>query len=101
MRYTAKEMMGDPDKDAALLKAVSPLENAAKIKAPVLMAYGVQDRRVPLVHGEKMRDALKAQGTSVEWVVYDDEAHGFMSEKNRYDFYDRVAKFLAQHLGSN
>ncbi|HEV2976347.1 MAG TPA: prolyl oligopeptidase family serine peptidase [Casimicrobiaceae bacterium] len=101
MRYTAKEMMGDPDKDAALLKAVSPIENAAKIKAPVLMAYGAQDRRVPLVHGEKMRDALKAQGTSVEWVVYDDEAHGFMNEKNRYDFYDRVAKFLAQHLGSD
>jgi hypothetical protein len=44
---------------------------------------------------------LTFEGTSVEWVVYDNEAHGFMSEKNHYDFYDRVAKFLAQHLGSN
>ena len=65
------------------------------------MAYGVEDRRVPLVHGEKMRDALKAQGTYVEWVTYADEGHGFLLEKNRYDFYDRVAKFLAQYLGSN
>jgi dipeptidyl aminopeptidase/acylaminoacyl peptidase len=101
IRYTAKEMIGDPDRDAALLKAVSPLENAAHIKAPVLMAYGAQDRRVPIVHGEKMRDALKAQGTSVEWVTYADEAHGFLNEKNRYDFYRRVANFLAQQLGTN
>ncbi|HEV2977480.1 MAG TPA: prolyl oligopeptidase family serine peptidase [Casimicrobiaceae bacterium] len=101
IRYTAKELIGDPDKDAELLKAVSPLENAAKIKAPVLMAYGAADRRVPLDHGEKMRSALRAEGTPVEWVVYDNEAHGFVNERNRYDFYSRVATFLAQHLGTN
>jgi dipeptidyl aminopeptidase/acylaminoacyl peptidase len=39
IRYTAKEMIGDPVKDAAQLKATSPLENAARIKAPVLLAY--------------------------------------------------------------
>jgi dipeptidyl aminopeptidase/acylaminoacyl peptidase len=100
IRYTAKEMIGDPDKDAALLKAVSPLENAARIKVPVLMAYGAQDYRVPVIHGEKMRDALKAQGTRVEWVTYPDEGHGFLNEKNRYDFYRRVADFLAQNLGT-
>jgi dipeptidyl aminopeptidase/acylaminoacyl peptidase len=99
IRYTAKDMIGDPDKDAALLKAVSPLENAAKIKAPVLMAYGGLDRRVPVVHGEKMRDALKTQGISVEWVTYPNEGHGLWSEQDRYDFYRRVADFLAQNLG--
>ncbi len=101
IRYTAKEMIGDPDKDAAMLRTVSPLGNAAKIKAPVLMAYGGEDRRVPLVYGEKMRAALEANGTPVEWVVYSEEAHGFRLETNRYDFYNRVAKFLAQHLGTN
>ena len=101
IRYTAKDMIGDPDKDAARLKAASPLENAARIKAPVLMVYGAQDRRVPLVFGEKMRDALRARGTPVEWEVYSDEAHGFLLEKNRYDFYGRVATFLEHQLGSN
>jgi len=101
IRYTAKEMIGDPDKDAAKLKATSPLDNAAKIKAPVLMVYGGQDRRVPLVFGEKMRNALQAQGTPVEWVVYSEEGHGFLLEKNRYDFYGRVAKFLGDQLGPN
>jgi len=98
IEYAAKEQIGDPDKDAAMLKAASPLENAARIKAPVLMAYGLQDLRVPIVHGEKMRDALVKQGTSVEWVVYQEEGHGFLLENNRFDFFRRVSKFLAANL---
>jgi len=100
MKYNAKEMIGDPDKDAAYFNASSPLQNAGRIKAPVLMAYGGQDRRVPPVHGERMRDALRKQGVPVEWVVYDDEGHGFMVEAARYDFYTRVAKFLDANIGS-
>ena len=92
------ELIGDPDHDAAKLRAVSPLANASKIKAPVLMVYGGQDRRVPIVFGEKMRDALEANGVPVEWVVYGDEAHGFMLEKNRIDFYARVGQFLNEQL---
>ena len=41
---------------------------------------------MPLIFGEKMRDALRAQGTPVEWQVYSDEAHGFLLEKNRTIF---------------
>ncbi len=95
----AKEWIGDPTADAAQFKATSPLANAARIKAPVLMVYGGGDRRVPIIHGESMRDALRKNGTPVEWVAYQEEGHGFLLEKNRFDFYDRVAKFLAQHLG--
>ncbi|HEY7945305.1 MAG TPA: S9 family peptidase [Casimicrobiaceae bacterium] len=98
LKYAAKEIMGDPDKDAAMLKAASPLEHAANIKAPVLMIYGGSDRRVPIIHGEKMRDALQKNGTPVEWVVYQEEAHGFLLEKNRYDRYTRVAAFLGKYL---
>src|SRR5688572_2184378 len=58
LKYRAKEMIGDPDVDAARFRATSPLANAAKFKAPVLMVYGGQDYRVPIVHGERMRDAL-------------------------------------------
>jgi len=64
----------------------------------VLMAYGGNDRRVPLVHGEKMRDALSARDVPVEWVVYSGEGHGFLLEANRFDFYTRVARFLDVHL---
>ncbi|MDQ6619790.1 MAG: S9 family peptidase [Pseudomonadota bacterium] len=98
IRYSAKEMIGDPDADRARLQNTSPLRNAAKIKSPVFMAYGGQDYRVPVIHGERMRDALAANGTAVEWVVYPEEGHGFMREANRFDFYRRVAQFLAKNL---
>jgi dipeptidyl aminopeptidase/acylaminoacyl peptidase len=100
IRYGAKELIGDPERDAAQFRETSPLANAAKIRAPVLMAYGRQDRRVPIVHGERMRDALVAAGSTVEWVAYAEEGHGFMLEANRFDFYGRVAKFLATHLAA-
>ena len=97
IKYAAKEMIGDQEKDAAMLKAASPLERAKDIEAPVLMVYGLQDRRVPIVHGEKMRDALMALGKSVDWIVYQEEGHGFELERNRFDLYRRVAAFLANH----
>lgn len=64
------------------------------------MAYSGGDRRVPLIHGERMRDALAKQGTPVEWVVYPEEGHGFKLEANRADFYGRAAKLLAARLGA-
>ncbi len=100
IRYSAKDMIGDPDADAARLQATSPLRNAARISKPVLMAYGAADRRVPLIHGERMRDALTTRGVPVEWIVYPDEGHGFQLEANRFDFYERVTRFLGKALAA-
>ena len=99
MRYGMPKMIGDPVKDAAQLSATSPLQQAARIKQPVLMAYGELDFRVPLPHGVKMRDALlKAGNNNVEWVEYEGEGHGWMLLKNRIDFYTRIENFLAKNL---
>ncbi len=91
-------MIGDLQKDDAVLSANSPLEQARRIKAPVLLAYGGNDRRVPLVHGEKMRDALAQAGNAPEWIVYGDEGHGWMRINNILAFWRRVDAFLAKHL---
>jgi len=96
--YGLPRLMGDPVKDAEMLKTYSPLHQAARIQAPVLMAYGGKDERVPLVHGEKMRDALKTHNPKVEWVEYPDEGHGFVELNTQLDFWQRVEKFLARHL---
>lgn len=99
VRYGMPVMIGDPDKDREQLRATSPLKQAHRIKRPVLMAYGVEDYRVPLPHGTKMRDALIASGNKdVEWVQYEGEGHGFMLTKNNVDFWTRVERFLAKHL---
>lgn len=96
--YGLPRLMGDSVKDADMLRTHSPLQQAARIKAPLLMAYGGKDERVPLVHGEKIRDALKPHNPRVEWVEYPDEGHGFVDLKAQLDFWQRVEKFLHQHL---
>ena len=101
IKFVAKDMIGDPVADAAQLTATSPLAQAGRIRAPVLMAYGGNDRRVPLIHGEKMRNALRSHDIPVEWVVYGEEGHGFQIEENRFDFYRRVSAFLDRHLARN
>jgi dipeptidyl aminopeptidase/acylaminoacyl peptidase len=97
-QYGMPQLVGDREKDAAQLRSTSPLQQAARITKPVLMAYGGFDARVPIVHGEKMRDALKAHNTNVEWVVYRTEGHGWRSPETRFDFWRKVEAFLAKHL---
>lgn len=97
--YGMPDLVGDQVKDAAQLKATSPIEQAARIKAPLLMAYGGVDRRVPMYHGIKLRDAIKPINKQVEWIEYTHEGHGWGLEKNRVDFWGRVEKFLDKHIG--
>jgi dipeptidyl aminopeptidase/acylaminoacyl peptidase len=98
-RYSMPIMIGDQDQDAAQLKATSPLENAARLKQPLLLAYGGSDRRVPLVHGTKFRDAVKQTNPDVEWVEYPEEGHGWTLLATSVDFWNRVEKFLNKNIG--
>jgi dipeptidyl aminopeptidase/acylaminoacyl peptidase len=97
-QYSLPTLVGDPVKDAALLKAAAPVERASEIKIPILMAFGREDRRVPIDHGTRMRAAMKAAGQEPEYVVYDGEGHGWLKVENRIDFWQRVEKFLAKNL---
>jgi len=98
--YTLPQMLGDPVKDAERFKATSPIQQAARITRPLLLAYGGVDERVPLNHGTQFRDAVMRTNQQVEWVQYPEEGHGWALEKNRIDFWQRVEKFLDRHIGS-
>jgi dipeptidyl aminopeptidase/acylaminoacyl peptidase len=98
-QYGMPEMIGDPVKDAAQLAATSPLQQAARIGQPLLMAYGGVDRRVPMYHGQKLYEALKKTNRNVEWIEYDEEGHGWSLPKNRIDFYGKMAAFLDKNIG--
>lgn len=97
-RHLFPVMVGDPDRDKAQLRATSPAQNADKIKAPVFLAYGAEDRRVPIIHGERMRDALEKLGKPVEWMVKTEEGHGFTKLENRVEFYTRLEAFMRRAL---
>ena len=97
-RYGMPALVGDRDKDKDQFAATSALRQAARITQPVLLAYGGEDRRVPIDHGQKLRDALKPHNPNVEWIEYPDEGHGWMKEANQVDFWTRVEAFLERHL---
>jgi len=99
--YGMPELVGDQVKDAQQLQATSPLLQAAHIKAPLLLAYGTDDLRVPLYHGEKFYAAVKAGNPQVEWVTYEKEGHGWKQPENRYDWWSRVEKFLDKNIGES
>ncbi len=98
-RYGMPQLIGDPAKDAEQLKATSPLLQAARIRQPLLLAYGTADERVPMVHGTRFRDAVRATNKNVEWIEYQDEGHGWALPQTRIDFWTRVERFLARHIG--
>jgi dipeptidyl aminopeptidase/acylaminoacyl peptidase len=98
IRYAVRDMVGDPERDAERLRKTSPTELASRIKSPVLMAYGAEDRRVPIEHGTRMRAALDRAGVKYEWMVMDGEGHGFRDLQNQKAFYGAMEKFLAEHL---
>ena len=100
-QYGMPELIGDPLKDAAQFKATSPLAQAARITQPLLLAYGAQDRRVPLYHGKQFYAAVREHNPQVEWVVYEEEGHGWSLPKNRNDFWRRAELFLDKHIGKD
>lgn len=99
-QYGMPVMIGDRVKDAAQFKATSPIQQAARITQPLMLAYGGVDRRVPINHGTQFRDAVMRTNKNVEWIEYPEEGHGWALEKNRIDFWSRVEKFLDKHIGS-
>ncbi len=92
------EMVGDPVKDSLLMAEASPVLHADKITTPLFVAQGANDPRVNINESNQMVEALRNRGVTVEYMVKDDEGHGFYNEKNQFDFYNAMDKFLAEHL---
>ena len=93
------EMVGDLEADSAMLTAYSPTLNADKIKAPLFVAQGAKDPRVNIDESDQIVNALKARGISVEYLVKENEGHGFHNEENRFEFYEAMSSFLEKHIG--
>lgn len=94
------EMVGNPEdpKDAEMLKAASPVFHADKIVTPLFVAQGAQDPRVNKDESDQMVAAMKERGVDVEYLVKDNEGHGFRNEENRFEFYRVMEAFLDKHL---
>jgi dipeptidyl aminopeptidase/acylaminoacyl peptidase len=92
------EMVGNPKGDSAQFVATSPALNAEKSKTPLFVAQGKNDPRVNIAESDQIVEALKKRNIAVEYMVKDNEGHGFHNEENRFDFYRAMEKFLGEHL---
>ncbi len=91
--------VGDPEKDEEFLKSRSPLFKADQIECPLLIAQGANDPRVKQAESEQIVEALRSRGKQVEYMLFEDEGHGFARPENRLKFYNAAEQFLAKHLG--
>ena len=91
-------MIGDPQKDKNWLETHSPALNADKIRTPLFVAQGANDPRVNVNESNQIVSALRKRGVSVEYMVKQNEGHGFSNQENQFDFYSAMEKFLDQHM---
>ena len=92
--------VGDPVRDGARLRAVSPLHNAHHIHIPLLVGHGAQDSRVPVAESDRLVRALEARGVFVPYYRVEDEGHSYWVEEHRLAWYRAVENFFGLHLGS-
>ena len=101
MRNFFNEQVGDPNnpEDVERLKRQSPLFSADKIKAPLLVVQGGNDVRCKVPESKQIVIAMRDLGRDVEYLIADDEGHGFVGADNRTAFRVAQEKFFAKHLG--
>lgn len=93
-RYLSK-VLGD---DEAQLKAFSPSYNIDKLQSPVLIVHGGEDERTPIEQAESLIKALEMHKHPYEYLLLEDEGHGFYLPKHRQKYYEAMLAFLEKHL---
>jgi dipeptidyl aminopeptidase/acylaminoacyl peptidase len=92
------DKLGDPEKDEEILRAISPFFHTKRIKKPVMILQGANDPRCPREQSDQMVEAIRGNGGRVDYLLYDDEAHGFRKRKNAIHAYEAILNFLDSTL---
>ncbi|MEM6514800.1 MAG: prolyl oligopeptidase family serine peptidase [Bacteroidota bacterium] len=91
--------LGDPfSADSVRLKRISPLFHTEKVTKPLIVLQGSQDPRVLQVESDEIVEGVKANGVPVEYVLFEDEGHGFIKKENQIEAYSRIVAFLDKYL---
>ncbi len=90
--------IGDPNTELDMLKANSPLFHANQIRRPLIVLQGANDPRVIKPESDEIVEAVKKNGVPVEYVVFDNEGHGFTKKANEVRANQTILEFLDKHL---
>jgi len=101
IRTMFHKRMGDPGtpEGRAQLERQSPLNHVAKIKTPLMVVQGANDPRVKKAESDQIVIALRDRNYPVQYLLADDEGHGFQRPVNNMAMYAAAEKFLAKHIG--
>jgi dipeptidyl aminopeptidase/acylaminoacyl peptidase len=91
--------LGDPfSSDSTRLYNISPLFHAQRVTKPLIVLQGANDPRVLQVESDEIVAAVRSNGVPVEYVLFDDEGHGFVKKENEIKGYGKVKEFLDIYL---
>jgi dipeptidyl aminopeptidase/acylaminoacyl peptidase len=91
--------LGDPfSADSTRLYKISPLFHAKNVTKPLIVLQGANDPRVLQIESDEMVAEVKSNGVPVEYVIFDDEGHGFVKTENKIDGYGKIKIFLDKYL---
>jgi dipeptidyl aminopeptidase/acylaminoacyl peptidase len=90
--------IGDPTTQAQMLREISPLFHADKITKPLIVLQGANDPRVIKPESDEIVEAIKKKNGVVEYVVFDNEGHGFTKKENEIRAYKAILDFLDRYL---
>jgi dipeptidyl aminopeptidase/acylaminoacyl peptidase len=93
------KLLGNPERDRDFLWSRSPLSRVDDIRIPLLIAQGANDPRVKQAESEQIVAALRERGVEHEYLLFEDEGHGFVRPENRTAFFLAAERFLAKYLG--
>ena len=96
-RKALEKEMGDFD-DLEYFRKISPLFHAKNIKKPMMVLQGANDPRVLKAESDDMVKAVRDNGVSVEYLIFDDEGHGFRKKKNQLRGYKAILDFCEKYL---
>lgn len=65
---------------------------------PLFIAQGAKDPRVNINESDQVVEALQKRGVTINYMVKDNEGHGFLNQENKFEFYKAMEEFLATHL---
>jgi dipeptidyl aminopeptidase/acylaminoacyl peptidase len=98
MAAISKIEYGDPEKEAEMLRDLSPIHKVDRVTAPTIVLHGANDTNVPVVEAEQVVESLKKRNIPVEYVLFPDEGHGFRKTPNRIRAAVAIVQWFTKYL---
>jgi len=95
---TSRAEYGDPERDAELLRRLSPIHRMGRVRTPTLVIHGANDTSVPVIEAEQVVGALRGRGVPCEYLLFPDEGHGLQRTANVATATNAIVGWFRRHL---